>query len=148
MGRRAVGILGKALWPQVEAAEADGGEGAGLIHMAPRRLPQRWAADALQGQVEGEEAKAAGTAMRQSASPHLRPSSLPAASAARKKGIWGSGRRTMLSRLLCAAPSPEGKSRALQPRRGASVVLPALRRVVLTACEGPVAGGRGHPAQG
>lgn len=59
----------------------------------------------------------------------------------------------MLSRLLCAAPSPEGKKPALQrPGRGASVVLPVLLLVVLTACRGragagPVAGGRGQPAE-
>lgn len=58
----------------------------------------------------------------------------------------------MLSRLLCAAPSPEGRKGALQrPGRGASVVLPPLLRVVLMACEGAAgreAGGSQRRGQG
>lgn len=58
------------------------------------------------------------------------------------EGPRGSGRRTMLRGLLCAAPSPEGKRRALQRPGAASVVLPPLLLVVLTACGRRAAGAR------
>lgn len=111
--------------------------GTPVRHEGEFRERQRWRGSLRSGRRRGRLA-----------SPRLRPPCRsfpfpsPGGFCGGGKGIWGSGRRTMLSRLLCAAPSPEGRKRALQrPGRGASVVLPPLLLVVLTACEGT--GGRG-----
>lgn len=149
-GSAALGLAG--------GAEAGGGAGQGS-HAAPGAGGlRRQAAATPRGRVQGTtmaKTLRSGRPLHAFALPAGPcPFLSPGVFCGGEKGIWGSGRRTMLSRLLCAAPSPEGKKPALQrPGRRSSVVLPLLLLVVLTACRGrpsagPVAGGRGQLAKG
>lgn len=132
--------------PRVEGAQADGGEWGRRAHT--RVAGCRGQAGCGHHEGEAVTARDPASSWRGGSLFPLRlpsrvfPFPTPGGFCGGEKGIWGSGRRTMLSRLPCAAPSPEGKRRTLQRRgRGASVVLPPLLRVVLMACEGT--GGRG-----
>lgn len=100
------------------------------------------------GEDGRQDTPGSGRRRGQLASPRLRPSSrpFPFASPGGEEGIWGSGRRTMLSRPLCAAPSPEGRERAVQRGRGASVVLPlSCGQCSRHAGQEPGAAGSGLP---